>query len=271
MLRLIHQGRTGKPPVWFVLDELATLQHLPQLHTAITENRKSNNPVVLGLHGRSQLEKRYGLDAEVMLSSPATKFYLRTSEPRSAEWISRAIGDLVMARLRESHTRGHFPQERESTSQQVDRSQEPLVLPSEIGGLDNLQGYVKSRNLVVRFSFPYIELPDRQPDLILRPFGTQPRGASTVRAATPTPPPLRNDESPAQPKPRDEPPQSQTGQQPQKPNWGPFGFRAGAIADPRVLTTRPLHFVRKRSKEQSSQKVGRGLFGEVLAPLLATS
>ncbi len=224
MLRLIHQGRTGKPPVWFVLDELATLQHLPQLHTAITENRKSNNPVVLGLHGRSQLEKRYGLDAEVMLSSPATKFYLRTSEPRSAEWISRAIGDLVMARLRESHTRGHFPQERESTSQQVDRSQEPLVLPSEIGGLDNRQGYVKSRNLVVRFSFPYIELPDRQPDLILRPWDTQPREKSILRAATPTPPPLRNDESSAQPKPRDEPPQPQTGQQPQKPNWGPHDF-----------------------------------------------
>ena len=64
-------------------------QRLPQLHTAITENRKSNNPVVLGFQGRAQLETRYGHDAEAMLSQPATKIFLRTSEPHAAKWISR--------------------------------------------------------------------------------------------------------------------------------------------------------------------------------------
>src|SRR5215471_12766492 len=107
------------------------------------------------------------------MSSPATKFYLRTSEPDSADWISAAIGDVALARLRESRTRGQFPQERESVSQQVDRSVERVVLPSEIGGLDDRHGYVKSRNLVVRISFPYIELPHRQPDLILRPLNIE--------------------------------------------------------------------------------------------------
>src|SRR5256885_7845136 len=58
VLRLMNQGRMSSRPVWFILDELATLQRLPQLHTAITENRKSNNPVVLGFQGRSQLEVR---------------------------------------------------------------------------------------------------------------------------------------------------------------------------------------------------------------------
>jgi hypothetical protein len=42
--------------VWFVIDELASLQKLPQLHTAITEARKSRNPVVLGFQGKAQLE-----------------------------------------------------------------------------------------------------------------------------------------------------------------------------------------------------------------------
>jgi len=70
--------------VWFILDELASLQKLPQLHAAITQNRKSNNPVVLGFQGRSQLEVLYGHEAEAMLSQPATKIFLRTSEPRAA-------------------------------------------------------------------------------------------------------------------------------------------------------------------------------------------
>jgi type IV secretory pathway TraG/TraD family ATPase VirD4 len=61
------EDHTAKP-VWFVLDELASLNKLPQLDTAVTENRKYGNPVVMGFQGRSQLEKRYGQDAEAMLS-----------------------------------------------------------------------------------------------------------------------------------------------------------------------------------------------------------
>ena len=106
VLRLMNQGQPRPRPTWFVLDELASLQRLPQLHTAITENRKSNNPVVLGFQGRSQLETRYGHDAEAMLSQPATKIFLRTSEPRAAKWIADTIGDVEIERLRESRSSG---------------------------------------------------------------------------------------------------------------------------------------------------------------------
>ena len=85
VLRLLTEPHPDQRPAWFVIDELASLQRLPQLHTAITENRKSNNPVILGFQGRSQLEARYGDDAEAMLSQPATKIFLRPAnrEPPS--------------------------------------------------------------------------------------------------------------------------------------------------------------------------------------------
>ena len=76
VLRLMNQGDPAVRHAWFVLDELASLQRLPQLHTALTENRKSGNPVVIGFQGRSQLEVRYGHEAESMLSQPATKIFL---------------------------------------------------------------------------------------------------------------------------------------------------------------------------------------------------
>ena len=50
--------------------------------------------MVLGLQGRSQMEGRYGDDAEAMLSQPATKIFLRTGEPRAAKWVSEAIGEI---------------------------------------------------------------------------------------------------------------------------------------------------------------------------------
>jgi hypothetical protein len=99
ILRLMNQGRRGPRPVWFVLDELSSLHRLPQLLTAITENRKAGNPVVLCFQGRSQLEAIYGHAAEAMFSQPATKIFLKTSEPRAAQWISDTIGEMEIERL----------------------------------------------------------------------------------------------------------------------------------------------------------------------------
>ena len=108
VLRLMNDD-TARRKTWFVLDELASLQHLPQLKTAVTENRKSNNPMVLGFQGKAQVEALYGHVAEAMLSQPATKIFLKTSEPHASEWISKAIGEVEIERFRESRTHGRFP------------------------------------------------------------------------------------------------------------------------------------------------------------------
>jgi hypothetical protein len=113
ILRMMDSCENEARPVWFVLDELASLNRLPQLHTAVTESRKYGNPVVLGFQGRSQLEKRYGPDAEAMLSQPATKIFFKTSEPRAAKWISETLGEIEVERLKESRSPGLFRGEAE--------------------------------------------------------------------------------------------------------------------------------------------------------------
>jgi type IV secretory pathway TraG/TraD family ATPase VirD4 len=186
VLRLMNEGRPGPRPVWFVLDELATLQKLPQLHTAITENRKSGNPVVLSFQGRSQLESRYGHDAETMLSQPATKIFLRTSEPRAADWISQAIGEIEIERIQESRSKGHGPRDHSAKSYSLERRVEPLVMASEITGLEPLHGYLKLGNLVARLSFPYFDLPKTQEAFKPRPMKELP---ASMPAPTPSVPP----------------------------------------------------------------------------------
>jgi type IV secretory pathway TraG/TraD family ATPase VirD4 len=185
VLRLMNRGQPGHRSVWLVLDELASLQRLPQLHTAVTENRKSNNPVVLGFQGRSQLETRYGHDAEAMLSQPATKIFLRTSEPHAAKWISDTIGELEIERMRESRSKGKYGQRSFGLERQV----EPLVMPSEISGLPSLRGYLKLENLVVRLHFPFVDVPARHPAFVERPTPETPHSAVVpvvvLRPATP--------------------------------------------------------------------------------------
>ena len=193
VLRLLNEPDPGQKAVWFVIDELASLQRLPQLHTAITENRKSQNPVVLGFQGRSQMEARYGDDAEAMLSQPATKIFLRTSEPRAAKWVSEAIGEIEIERLRETHYDGS----RQGRNFALDRQTEPLVLPSEISGLDDLRGFLKYGNHVARFSFPFIDLKEKHPGFIERDMDDL--------IAPPTLPHDASDNDPSDPAVADEP------------------------------------------------------------------
>ena len=164
VMHLLSTRRPDQKRVWFLIDELATLQKLPQLHTALTENRKSENPVVLGFQGRSQLESRYGDDAEAMLSQPATKVFFRTDEPRAAKWISDNIGEVEIERLRETHYEGGS----RSRNFTLERVREPLVMPSEIQGLVDLSAYLKYGNYVAHFSIPFVELEEKCPDFIRR-------------------------------------------------------------------------------------------------------
>jgi len=155
VLRLLNEPTEAQKRVWFVIDELASLQKLPQLHTAITEARKSRNPVVLGFQGKAQLEYLYGHLAEVMLSQPATSIWLTTKEPKAGQWVSEFIGKVEVERLRETH----FDGTRSGRNFALDRQVEPLVLESEISGLADLHAYMKYQNYVTRFSFPYFDMP----------------------------------------------------------------------------------------------------------------
>jgi hypothetical protein len=164
VMRLLTAPQPGQKPVWFVIDELASLQKLPQLHTAITENRKSKNPLVLGFQGKAQLEVIYGHLAEVMLSQPATKIFMKTAEPKASEWISEAIGKVEIERLKETK----FDGSRSGKNFTVDRQIEPLVMGSEISGLDDRHAYLKLGNLVARFDFDYLDLPTPTPSFLPR-------------------------------------------------------------------------------------------------------
>jgi hypothetical protein len=134
------------------------------IHTAITENRKSNNPVILGFQGKAQLEYLYGHLAEVMLSQPATSIWLKTKEPTAGEWVSKFIGKIEIERLRETH----FDGSRAGRNFALDRQTEPLVMESEISGLADLHAFMKYENYVTRFSFPYVDMPVVASDFDLR-------------------------------------------------------------------------------------------------------
>lgn len=206
VMRLMNEPSPTQKPVWFVIDELASLQRLPQLHTALTEARKSKNPMVLGFQGRAQLQAIYGDKlAEVMVSQPATKLFMKTAEPNAAQWISKAIGYVEIERVKETKHDGS----KQGRNYSLDRQIEPLVLESQIMGLEDLHAYLKHGNSVIPFNFQYINLPKPTPGFVSRggaegelsfdPDTLEPRrptgkptgktGPTTAAPAVPAPPP----------------------------------------------------------------------------------
>ena len=101
-----------------------------------------------------------------MLSQPTTKIFLRTTEPKAAEWVSNAIGKIEIERLRETHSTGL----RAGNNFSVERQVEPLVLDSEISGLPDRHAFLKLGNHVSRFAFDYWNIPATQPAFVPRPL-----------------------------------------------------------------------------------------------------
>jgi Type IV secretion-system coupling protein DNA-binding domain len=141
-----HQSR-----VWMILDELASLNALPQLHNAMTKQRKSDNPIVLGFQGMSQLDAIYGKKAETILSQAYTNIVLRTREPRAAKHLSELIGKAQLERARESKPARWF--QRKQGSYNSERIIDPVVMESEIQGLEDLRGYFVQQDKVVAIRF----------------------------------------------------------------------------------------------------------------------
>jgi type IV secretory pathway TraG/TraD family ATPase VirD4 len=158
--------KPGQARVWIILDELASLNALPQLHNALTKQRKSDNPIVLGFQGMSQLDALYGKKAETILSQAYTNIVLRTREPRAAKHLSELIGKAQLERVRESKPAHWFGRRQHSYS--TERVMDPVVMESEIQGLDDLKGYFVQQDKIVAMRFHPRPKRWQAPDLIER-------------------------------------------------------------------------------------------------------
>ena len=137
------------PPVTTILDELHSLQMLPQLHHALTKNRKSGNPIVMGYQGMSQIRSTYGNDiATAITSQPYTNIVLREKEWDAAEHHSKLIGEVEVERVTENQPATTGPGRTKSYT--THRVWKRLVPTSTIQTLPDLQGYLAYENLVVR-------------------------------------------------------------------------------------------------------------------------
>jgi type IV secretory pathway TraG/TraD family ATPase VirD4 len=165
--------------IFAVLDELASLQVLPALDTALTVGASKGLALILGLQSLEQMKDTYGHHkAMTMLGQPQNRAVLRTVESTTAKWLEEELGKREVERITESQQMGADAQ-RDGVGLAKQRQLESLVVYSEIQSLPKLTGYLSLAGEPIR-KIRYTWSAPR---------GSEPGFVPTKTLPTATPPP----------------------------------------------------------------------------------
>lgn len=144
------QDGAALPKVWFVLDEVASLQKLPQLESGMTKQRASGGTLILGIHDQAQLVKRYGEEgARTVMGQAATNIILGVEDGNSAKACELMIGREEIERMTENRP-VHMDAKHRSRSWSNQTVESPVVMASEIQALPRFHGYLKQEGKIVK-------------------------------------------------------------------------------------------------------------------------
>lgn len=128
--------------LWFIIDELPSLQKLPSLATLMTEIRKYGGCVLAGVQDFPQLYDIYGHDqARSILNQFNTKIFFRNTEPEVTSWISRVLGEAETTEQVENLSYGAHSI-RDGVSIAPHTHTKPLILPTEIARLREREAFI---------------------------------------------------------------------------------------------------------------------------------
>jgi type IV conjugative transfer system coupling protein TraD len=132
-----------KRRIWFVIDELPTLQRIKDIEMLLTEGRKYGGCTILSLQSPAQIETIYGQGvSKVIIGNTATKVIFRERDPEIAQRISRAFGEREVIEIQEGISYGAH-EARDGVSLSMQNKIRPVVSASQILELPINTAFVK--------------------------------------------------------------------------------------------------------------------------------
>lgn len=129
--------------VWFVIDELPSLNKLKDLETFLSESRKYGGCALLALQSPAQLHAIYGSSgAKTILGNCATKIIFSEQDPEIAEQISKIFGEREIKEYQEGLSYG-ANDVRDGVNLSLQTRSLSLVSSTEIQFLERNQAYIK--------------------------------------------------------------------------------------------------------------------------------
>lgn len=148
--RIMELGPDMDRRVWMIIDELPALKKLPSLAIALSEFRKYGGCVMASVQSPHQLFDIYGQNlAYSMLDQFNTKFIFRTDEHNFASYICKGFGEIEYKESSENYSYGAHEM-RDGVSFTMLEKKKPILTPSDLAALNNLEAYVKLPDPAIR-------------------------------------------------------------------------------------------------------------------------
>lgn len=129
--------------IWFIIDELPSLQKVKNIETLLTEGRKYGACGILSLQSPSQLESIYRRDVtKTIIGNTLTKIIFAEQDPEIAERISKSFGDCEMREFNEGISYGAH-EARDGVNLSSHMKNAPIVAASKILSLPKNTAFVK--------------------------------------------------------------------------------------------------------------------------------
>ncbi|MBP9752212.1 MAG: type IV conjugative transfer system coupling protein TraD [Proteobacteria bacterium] len=165
---LMKQSEDNGRRVWFIIDELASLQKIPSLMTALTEIRKYGGCIVLGIQNLPLIENTYDRTMVKALSDlTGTKVVFRSLDPDVTRTVSSFLGEQEVMEASESVSYGAH-QMRDGVNLGAQKTTRKVVPPTEIMKLQDLNCFIKLKGdlPVAKYAFTYLKMEQKAPSFI---------------------------------------------------------------------------------------------------------
>jgi hypothetical protein len=178
--------------LWFILDEVASLNTLPQLPSAVAKQRASGTTLVLGFHDHAQVKKNYGASAPSIMQA-FTNIVLRCGDPDEAKYVAEVLGQEEIERIGVNEPAHIMGRHNRATSYSTNGSVWTSVIHwANIHKLPRFSGFVVQEGKVVRLQVQKPEIKKVMgrverviPPLIFRESVTPPKVEEKVRPSAP--------------------------------------------------------------------------------------
>lgn len=129
--------------LWFVIDELPSLQRLKDFETFLTESRKFGGCGLFAIQSPAQIESVYGWQAaRVILGNCLTRIAFYEHDPEIAEKLSKLFGSQEVREYQEGISYGAHEM-RDGVSLSSQSKQKPVITANDLATLKKHQAYVK--------------------------------------------------------------------------------------------------------------------------------
>lgn len=129
--------------IWFIIDELPSMQKVKNIEVLLTEGRKYGGCSILSLQSPSQLESIYGREVtKTIIGNTLTKVIFAEQDPEIAERISKSFGDCETKEFNEGISYGAH-EARDGVNLSTQTKSSPIVSPSKILSLPKNTAFIK--------------------------------------------------------------------------------------------------------------------------------